>query len=210
MGQEKKYFPANLSHLCSIINTYPGLAVEITRQVIQNCIRGQRTVQNELYRHYAPVMFMVCQRYANNREDAEDILQEGFIKIFLNLAQYRFNGSFEGWMRKIFINCALQKYRSQTHLHVITVGEHHENSSFADEEITAQLEAKELLCMVQQLPTACRVVFNLYVFEGMKHKEIAGSLGISEGTSKSNLFDARQQLQKAVLKNNKIAKAIVS
>jgi RNA polymerase sigma-70 factor (ECF subfamily) len=184
--------------------------VDITRQVIQNCIRGQKTAQNELYRYFAPAMFMVCQRYANNREDAEDILQEGFIKIFLNLAQYRFNGSFEGWMRKIIVNCALQKYRSQTHLHVITVGEHHENSSFVDEQITTQLEVKELLSLVQQLPTACRVVFNLYVFEGMKHKEIAVNLGISEGTSKSNLFDARQQLQKAVLKNSRVAKAIVS
>src|SRR6478609_3730424 len=148
LGQEKIYFPANLSHLCSIINPYPGSAVDLARQIIQNCIRGQRSAQNELYQQYAPAMFMVCQRYANNREDAEDILQEGFIKIFLNLAQYRFNGSFEGWMRKIIVNCALQKYRSQTHLHVITVGKNQKNTSFVEEKIPPQREEKNLLTRV--------------------------------------------------------------
>ncbi len=151
-------------------------------------------------------MFLICQRYAHTREDAEDILQEGFIKTFQNLKQYRFDGSFEGWVRRIMINCALQKYRSQTHLLIISTGEDYENSYFVDEDITSHLEIKELIGLVQELPTAYRMVFNLYVFEGLKHKEIALKLGITEGTSKSNLFDARQQLQECVTRRGEIIK----
>lgn len=175
-------------------------------ETIQQCIRGHRDAQSRLYQLFAPGMFVLCQRYAQSREDAEDILQEGFIKVFLHLKQFRFNGSFEGWMRKIMVNTALQKYRSQTHLHVISDGMDYEGDHFVDEAITTHMEMKELIALVQQLPTACRVVFNLYVFEGMKHKEIAQQMGITEGTSKSNLFDARQQLQKAVLRNRETAK----
>lgn len=180
--------------------------MDVITEIIQNCIRGHRDSQSKLYQLYAPGMFVVCQRYAHSREDAEDILQEGFIKIFHHLDQFRFNGSFEGWMRRIMINTALQKYRSQTHLHVISDDSDHSNDHFVEEDITMQLEMKELISLVQQLPTACRVVFNLYVFEGMKHKEIALKMGTTEGTSKSNLFDARQQLQKAVLRNSIAAK----
>jgi RNA polymerase sigma-70 factor (ECF subfamily) len=180
--------------------------VDVITEIIQNCIRGHRDSQSKLYQMYAPGMFVVCQRYAQSREDAEDILQEGFIKVFRHLSQFRFNGSFEGWLRRIMINTALQKYRSQTHLHVINDGGDHSNDHFVDEEISMHIEVKELIALVQQLPTAYRVVFNLYVFEGMKHKEIALKMGITEGTSKSNLYDARQQLQKAVLRSRETAK----
>jgi RNA polymerase sigma-70 factor (ECF subfamily) len=154
-------------------------------------------------------MFVICQRYTQNRQDAEDVLQEGFIKSFQHLKQYRFDGSFEGWMRKIMINCALQKYRSQTHLHIISNGDgdSQEHTHFFDEDITARIATKELICLVQQLPASYRMVFNLYVFEGMKHKEIAAMLSISEGTSKSNLFDARLLLQKAVKKSMQVARS---
>ncbi len=174
-------------------------------QIIQNCMNGDRNAQNSLYRLFAPGMFVVCQRYTQNRQDAEDILQEGFIKTFQHLKQYRFDGSFEGWVRKIMINCALQKYRSQTHLHVISKEDGQDQNYFFDEEITARIATKELIGLVQALPVAYRMVFNLYVFEGMKHKEIAAMLEISEGTSKSNLFDARLLLQKAVKKSMLIA-----
>ncbi len=181
--------------------------VDILPNIIKKCIRGNRDAQSRLYHLYAPVMFIVCQRYARSREDAEDILQEGFIKVFINLEQYRAEGSFEGWMRRIFINCALQKYRSQTSLHVITLDEEHEYFYFVDEQVTSDLGVKELISLIQLLPASCRMVFNLYVFEGLKHSEIARHLGISEGTSKSNLFDARKQLQKAVIRSRQVAKA---
>ncbi|MBD0278575.1 MAG: sigma-70 family RNA polymerase sigma factor [Flavisolibacter sp.] len=143
-------------------------------------------------------MFMVCQRYAKNREEAEEILQEGFMKVFEFIHQFKFAGSFEGWMRKIMVNCALQKYRNKTNLRLVISIETITTEQPDNEEILSRLGTKELLDMVQQLPPGYRMVFNLYVFEGMKHREIAECLGISEGTSKSNLSDARAILQRAV------------
>lgn len=142
-------------------------------------------------------MFTVCLRYANNREEAKDLLQEGFIKVFDCLHQFKFEGSFEGWMRRVVVNNALQKIRSKSHLHAIVPIENApQTRDVLPEDIFSHLGIKELLQMIQDLPTIYRLVFNLYVFEGMKHKEISKLLGISEGTSKSNLHDARIILQK--------------
>lgn len=143
-------------------------------------------------------MFVVCLRYAKNREEAEEILQEGFLKVFEHIHQFKFEGSFEGWMRKIMVNCALQKYRSKSQLRMVVGSDHVEFEQQDNEEILSRLGAKELLLLVQQLPPAYRLVFNLFVFEGLKHREIATLLKISEGTSKSNLSDARLLLQKAI------------
>lgn len=176
-------------------------------QLIQECIRGERTSQSRLYGLLAPRMFVVCLRYSRSREEAEETLQEGFIRMFEYLHQFKFSGSFEGWVRKIMVNCALQKYRSKHHLHAVVNLDTAPTGSMADNEtISAELGSKELLNMVQDLPPACRMVFNLYVFEGMKHREIAEMLGISEGTSKSNLSDARILLQKAVAGSMQVAR----
>jgi len=173
--------------------------------LIQGCIDGDKHSQSRLYELFAPSMFGVCLRYAANREEAEEILQEGFLKAFECIYQFRFAGSFEGWIRKIMVNSALQKYRSRHHLHAITNIEVPDPGYFGDEDIMARLSVKELLNIIQLLSPAYRIVFNLYVFEGMKHREIAKQLGISEGTSKSNLYDARVILQKLVNNNAKVA-----
>ena len=151
-------------------------------------------------------MFVVCLRYAANRQDAEDTLQEGFTKVFENLQQYKFTGSFEGWIRKIMVNCSLQKYRNKQHLHAIVNIENSSAFEQGSEDIISQIGTKELLRMVQQLPSGYRMIFNLYVFEGLKHREIAEQLSISEGTSKSNLHDARMILQQSVNKSLRVAK----
>ncbi len=177
-----------------------------TDQLIQGCIKGNRYDQNRLYNLYAPVMFSVCLRYAKNREEAEEILQEGFIKVFTHLRQFNFAGSFEGWIRRIMVNCALQKYRTNARLHAVTSLESGQHDIAETETIMAQISTKELISMVQQLPAGYRLVFNMYVFEGMKHREIAQQLGISEGTSKSNLYDARVILQKSVANSLQVAK----
>lgn len=143
-------------------------------------------------------MFVVCLQYCNNREEAEEVLQEGFLKVFEHLHQYKNLGSFEGWMRRIMIHCALRKYRSKRLLRPVVDIETMEIKGSAHEEILSRLGTKELIKMVQQLPPAYRMVFNLFVFEDMKHREIAALLGINEGTSKSNLSAARYILQKAV------------
>ena len=149
-------------------------------------------------------MFTVCLRYGKDRHEAEEILQEGFIKVFSSLQQYRGEGSLEGWIRRVMVTTALQRLRSRTPLHaVLSVnGTAHEVKD--DERIESNLNAKELLALVQALPIVYRAVFNLYVFEGYKHKEIAELLNISEGTSKSNLYDARQWLKEKINNNKQL------
>jgi RNA polymerase sigma-70 factor (ECF subfamily) len=166
--------------------------------IIDSCIKGDRQSQSKLYNLFAKKMLAVCLRYSKNIEEAEEILQEGFMKVFDHLDQFKFSGSFEGWIRKIMVNCALQKYRSKPHMHPVINIETTELGEIGNEDIIARIGNKELLSLVQKLPPAYRMVFNLYVFEGMKHREIAKHLHISEGTSKSNLSDARKLLQKAV------------
>jgi RNA polymerase sigma factor (sigma-70 family) len=178
---------------------------EALNLLIANCIKGDRQAQARLYTLYAPKMFLVCQRYARNREEAEEILQEGFLKVFDHLQQFKHTGAFAGWVRKIMVNCALQKYRSKTPLHAVVNMEELPMVLQSQEQIYSGLGTKELLKLVQGLPPGYRMVFNLYVFESMKHKEIAELLGISEGTSKSNLSDARVLLQKAIVKTQQIA-----
>ena len=180
--------------------------LEPSNQLIQDCIAGNRLSQNQLYQLFAPKMFVVCLRYSKNREEAEEILQEGFIQVFRSLKNFRYEGSLEGWIRKIMVYCAIQHYRSKPRMHAIVNIEAADREEMVSEEITDQLSKKELLMMVQTLPPVYRLVFNLHVFEGMKHREIAQYLGISEGTSKSNLFDAKAILQKAVARSLKTAK----
>jgi len=142
-------------------------------------------------------MFTICLRYASTRDEAKDLLQEGFIKVFDCLHQFKFEGSFEGWMKKVVVNNALQKIRSRLPLHaIVPIDDVELMEAVGQQEVLSRLGIKELLQLVQGLPTTYRLVFNLYVFEGMKHKEISKMLGISEGTSKSNLHDARAILQK--------------
>lgn len=175
-------------------------------QLIQACINGDRHSQNKLYELFGPKMFSVCIRYSKNREEAEEIVQEGFIQVFRSLRNFEFAGSFQGWIRKIMVYSAIQYYRSKSKMHPVINIESVNAEEQGSENILTQLGKKELLKMVQQLPTAYRMVFNLYVFEGMKHREIAGLLNIAEGTSKSNLFDAKKILQRAVTNSLKIAK----
>ena len=172
--------------------------LEELKDLIQDCMEGNRFAQSRLYALLSPKLFMVCLRYSRNREEAEETLQEGFLRVFEFMHQFRFSGSFEGWARKIVVNCALQKFRSKPKMQVVSNLDNTELQDAGNEDIIHQLDAKELVKMVQELTPAYRMVFNLYVFEGYKHREIAELLGISEGTSKSNLSDARSVLQKAI------------
>ena len=177
-------------------------------QILQGCKRGERHSQQALYQHYAPTLLALCMRYTKHKEEAEDLLQEGFLIIFTKIDQFKNDGSFEGWMRKIMVNCALQKYRSQKNkLHIAPVEILDYDKAQLDT-ILPTIAQKELLKLIQQLPPSYKLIFNLYVFEGYKHREIALLLGISEGTCKSNLFDARVILQKGVLNNLKTKQII--
>ena len=165
--------------------------------LINGCIDGDRRMQEELYRRFSPRMYGVCLRYAGSAEEAEDILQEGFIKVFKKLTSFRSEGSFEGWIRRIFVNTAIEHFRRKRYLQPVT--EKEENmieGKFLS--ILDDLAEKDILSLVQQLSPGYRTVFNMYVVEGYSHKEIADMLGISEGTSKSQLSRAKVILQDMV------------
>jgi RNA polymerase sigma-70 factor (ECF subfamily) len=182
-----------------------GLLPETEQQLIKGCLAGKRISQSRLYACYAPKMLGVCLRYAKNREEAEEILQEGFLRVFNYINQFKGTGSLEGWIRKIMVNCALLRYRNKTGLTPVVRIDDSSEYTAQDPDTYSSIGTKELLQLVQELPAGYSMIFNLYVFEGMKHREIAEALGISEGTSKSNLFDARLLLQKALTTRKKIA-----
>lgn len=167
--------------------------------LISGCIEGNRRMQEELYRRFSPRMYAVCLRYAGNAEEAEDILQEGFIKIFKKLDSFRREGSFEGWVRRIFVNTAIEHFRRKRYLQPVT---EKEESTLEGNYLSVldNLAERDIMELVQQLSPGYRTVFNMYVVEGYTHKEIGDILGISEGTSKSQLSRAKMILQDLVKK----------
>ena len=176
------------------------------QRLIDGCIGQDRVCQKAMYDMYGPSMMALCMRYARNPEEAEEVLQDGFICAFRCIQQFKNAGIFDGWLRRIFINCSLQKYRGKyQNIRVISISDDQYHLP-AESSVLDTLSEKELIRLVQTLPAAYRMVFNLYVFEGFKHREIAATLGISEGTSKSNLFDARSYLKKRLARDIKIAR----
>ncbi len=164
------------------------------------CIKGDGNAQNELYRRFAPKLWGVCLRYAKNSMSAEDILQEGFIRIFTYLDRFENKGSFEGWMRRTMVNTAINYYKKN--LSSAREAEYNEyvSGKSNDEDALSSLSHKELLKLIQNMPQGYRTIFNLYIIEGYSHKDIAESLNISENTSKSQLSRARSHLQERIRK----------
>ncbi len=167
--------------------------------LIRGCIEGDRRMQEELYRRFSPKMYAVCLRYASNADEAQDILQDGFIKVFKKLESFRGEGSFEGWIRRIFVNTAIEHFRRKKYMQPVT--EREENTIEGKYiSVLDELAEKDILQLVTQLSPGYRTVFNMYVVEGYSHKEIGDMLGISEGTSKSQLSRAKAILQDLVKK----------
>jgi RNA polymerase sigma factor (sigma-70 family) len=180
-------------------------------KIIKGCLAGNRRDQELLYRRFAGRLYAVSLQYSGNDEEARDILQEGFIKIFANLKQYRNEGSFEGWMRRVIVNTALEKYRNKHNLYrVDDIDSLIDFESEPDDDDYAGLQACDLLGLIRQLPPKYRMVFTLYAIEGYSHKEVSEMMNISEGTSKSNLSRARYILQKKVILQNKIERKLVN
>jgi len=173
-------------------------------QVINGCIMGDRKMQQLLYQRFAKQMFGVCLRYAKDDHGAEDILQDGFVKVFRYIGNFRKEGSFEGWVRRIFINTSIEYLRKQVNLYAIENDEG-KTLDVQDESVFDGLEVSDIMQMVQSLSPGYRTVFNLYAIEGYSHKEIAEMMQISEGTSKSQLARARQILIAKVNASQKVA-----
>lgn len=170
---------------------------------IQRCLDNDPQAQEELYRLFAPKMFGICLRFTKNKMEAEDVLQEGFIKIFTYLKDYRNDGSLEGWVRRTMVNTAINYYKKRAKQFSDVQIEQAEVSDHEVESVIDKLSADELLGVIQKLPDGYRMVFNLSVIEGFTHKEIGTMLGISENTSKSQLSRARSVLQSKIKKINK-------
>jgi len=179
--------------------------VDKLNRIIYGCQEGDPAAQRELYELFKTKMFGICLRYAKDYDDAQDILQDGFLKVYEKVGQFKFKGSFEGWIRKIMVNTALERFR--TKYQMIDINDNiKEVDRKAANDIIADISAKELLKFVQELSPRYRAVFNLYAIEGYSHKEISAMLGISEGTSKSNLSRARAILQEKI---NKFYKTLI-
>lgn len=172
------------------------------QQLLRDCIKGSGKAQKALYERFAPKMYAVCLRYAKDDDIAQDYLQEAFIRVFNHLGDFRFEGSLEGWIRRVVVNTALEKIRKTD---VFKNSLELENVSQAEYETHAlqdQLDVAELMQLIQSMPTGFRTVFNLYAIEGYTHQEIGKLLQISEGTSKSQYARARQWLRQRLEKMN--------
>ena len=175
--------------------------------LIQGSVEGNREIQEVLYHRFSPKMYAVCLRYSGNAVDAQDLLQEGFIKVFKNLSKFRGDGSFEGWMRRIFLNTSIEHYRKKVNMLSVTETQ---EVTIEDKEwnVLDNLAEKDIMSMIHELSPGYRVVFNMHVIEGYSHKEIADILGINEGTSKSQLARAKGVLKKMVENRLNITRAI--
>jgi RNA polymerase sigma-70 factor (ECF subfamily) len=177
------------------------------QEILEGCKSGEKDAFGLLYKKYAPSMLLICMRYSKHREEAEDILHEGFIKVFSNIAKFRGEGSFEGWIKRIMINTSLSHYHANLkHFFQSSADELEDTpSEIEDDSVYSNAPSRsELLGLIQELPDGYRFVFNMYVFENFSHKDIAKELGISVNTSKSQLAKARRQLQKKLLEQYKL------
>ncbi len=172
-------------------------------EMIKGCIDGNRICQRELYDRFASKMLGVCMRYAKDRAEAEDMMQEGFIKVFKNIANFRDEGSFEGWIRRIMIFTAINLFNQRKR----KFKESLDNELYdiaIDDQVIEKIAAKEIVALVQQMPEGYRTIFNLYAIEGYTHREIGELMNIAEGTSKSQYSRAKQYMQQALTKHYQI------
>lgn len=173
------------------------------QDLIGGCLDNNRRCQQQIYEQFYGKMLGVCMRYANDLDSGKDLVQEGFIKLFANLHKYKSDGSFEGWVRRIFVNNAIDSFRRKKHREIVPENDYQilnladdkDEHAFLDEE-EETIKPKDVIAAMQQLSPAYKMVFNLYVMENYAHQEIADEIGISVGTSKSNLAKARMNMRK--------------
>jgi RNA polymerase sigma factor (sigma-70 family) len=167
--------------------------------IIKGCIKNQAAAQRELYLQYSPKMLAVCYRYAHNREDAEDMLQEGFIKVFTQLARFENRGSFEGWIRKIMVHTCINILKKNKKFNESVDLIHAHSVALREDNIPALVQVKQIVECIRMLPTGYRTVLNLFAIEGYSHREIAHLLDIEESTSRSQFTRAKAMLQEMLI-----------
>ena len=163
------------------------------RELIEACVKGDRLAQRKMYDLFADRMYMVCLRYTKSQQEAEDVLQDSFIKVFKHLKGYRGESRLDYWIKRIVVNTALNSQRKKLYMYPMVDIEEVKNE-FNESKVLSNFRLEELLSMIRELPTGCQTVFNLFAIEGYSHKEIAEMLDVSEGTSKSQFARARKLL----------------
>lgn len=168
--------------------------------LIKECLSGNVRAQKALFDKFAPKMMGVCLRYCKTKEQAEDVLQEGFIKVFFKLEDFKLQGSFEGWIRRIMVNTSLDILRKDMKIsHEVQLEEALSRTDLNDTILSA-MSAAELVSLIQSMPDGYRIVFNMFAIEGYSHQEIAENLGVTESTSKSQYLRARAYLRERIVK----------
>ncbi len=179
----------------------------LENQIIEGCKQGKRESFNVLYQKYAPKLLGICCRYSKTKAEAEDVLQDGFIKIFKKIKTYEGKGSIEGWLRRVMINTAINNYRSSNKHYYHEDIETDTNINLKTDEISFDFDDnitdKQIMSLIQELPSGYNMVFNLFVIDGLSHQEIANELNITVNTSKSQLYKARKWLQLRLLEFEK-------
>jgi RNA polymerase sigma factor (sigma-70 family) len=171
--------------------------LEYLDDIIKGCQKEKRKSQEALFKMFADKMFGVCRYYSKDYTEAEDILHDGFMRVFSKIKQFKGTGSFEGWLRKIFVTTALERFRKTNYMFSVEDISAYD-SNFNTDDLLGNINAKEIIQLISELSPKYRMVFNLYAIEGYSHSEISEMLNISEGTSKSNLSRARMVLQQKV------------
>jgi RNA polymerase sigma-70 factor (ECF subfamily) len=171
-------------------------------ELIEACIKGDRVAQKNLYDIFSKKMYVVCLRYTKSQQEAEDVLQESFIKVFKSLTGYRGDSRVDYWIKRIVINTALNSQRKKLYMYPMVDIEDVQNTIEHSKAVT-DFQLEELLKMIRELPIGCQTVFNLFAIEGYSHKEIAEMLEVSEGTSKSQFSRARKLLQEKIAEEEK-------
>ena len=174
--------------------------------LIKGCIQKDKTCQRQLFEQYAGKMMSVCLRFANDQHQAQDILQESFIKVFSYIHQFKFEGSFEGWLRKVFVSVAIRHTRKRK-MNFDSIDIHYTDNATVDPSVLSKISEEEIHTLIRKLPDGYRIVFNLNIIEGYSHEEIAQLLGIQVVTSRTQLLKARKMLQALISKQLNIIAA---
>src|SRR5450631_3603805 len=173
--------------------------------ILQGCLKNHAAAQKELYNRYSPKMLAVCYRFAHNREDAEDMLQEGFIKVFLQIHTFQSKGAFEGWVRRIIVHTCINHLKKNKRFNESVDIIQASAAQVREENIPSLMQAKQIVDCIRLLPMGYRTVLNLYAIEGYSHKEISGMLEIEESTSRSQYTRARQMLEDILVRRSLIS-----
>jgi RNA polymerase sigma-70 factor (ECF subfamily) len=175
-----------------------------TQKLVKDCIRGIPAAQRQLYDHFAETMLGVCYRYTKSMDDAEDVLQDGFVKVFRNLGQYKYEGELGGWIRRIMVTTALNFLKKNSRYNHEFSFDNENLHPVADDNPEIKMTGKELADLLRQLPIGYQTIFNLHAVEGYSHVEIGKMLGINEGTSRSQYARARALLISWIKKNDQV------